>query len=226
MNQTIKKKMFFLVGIFFTGVIGILGNYLKTNYTKGGSLIIPTAKADIPEPCDCGAVPPCTYTVEQCTVYWCFPFGTAISTPEGDKEIQTLAAGDMVYGFDLKTGEKAAYPVTRTFKHGEDDADGVASPLLIIKHEKGILTVTDNHWIYRKNGREGEYANFDRAGMLQVGDKLTLENGEESAITAIEAGPKYDFVYNLEVETVHTYFASGIRVHNTGAGGCCGSSGK
>jgi len=132
----------------------------------------------------------------------------------------------MVYGFNITTGEKDVYPVTRTFKHGKDDADGVASPLLKITHEKAVLTVTDNHWIYRKNNREGDFANFDKAGMLQVGDRLTLENGEESLITAIEAGPEYDFVYNLEVENVHTYFADGIRVHNSGGGGCSGSSGK
>ena len=47
-----------------------------------------------------------------------------------------------------------------------------------------------------------------------MGDVLTLEDGSESVIEKIESGPEYDFVYNLTVEGVHTYFADGVRVHN------------
>lgn len=223
MIRNIRRKTLFFIGIFLTGLLGILNSYTRTNYSKSNSLIVPTANADVPSTCgSCG----CPWTESQCIVYYCFPAGTPISTPSGDREIQDLVIGDLVYGFDIETGERGEYPVTKTFKHGKDDADGVYSPLVNIAHEKGTLSVTENHWVYRRNGRVGEYANFDKAGSLQIGDALTIENGEESAITGIEKGPEYDFVYNLEVENVHTYFASGVRVHNSGAGGCSGSSGK
>lgn len=222
MIHNIKRKTLFFVGIFLTGLLGILNSYMRTNYSKSNSLVVPTANADVPSACSsCG----CPWTESECAVYYCFPVGTPISTPSGCKEIQDVAIGDVIYGFDIETGERGAYPVVKTFKHNKNDADSVYSPLIKITHEKGVLILTDNHLVYRRNGRIGNLANFDRAGMLQIGDMLTLEDGEEVAITAIEGGPEYDFVYNLEVENVHTYFADGVRVHNSGAGGCCGSSG-
>ncbi len=223
MVRIIRRKFLFIVGILITGLLGSINSYMRTNYSKSNSLIAPTANADIPPVCgSCG----CPWTESECTVYYCFPAGTAISTPSGDREIQDFVVGDVVYGFDIETGVKGEYPITKTFKHGKGDVDGVYSPLVNIIYEEGSLMVTENHWIYRRNGRVGEYANFDKAGTLQIGDKLTMEDGEEITITGIEKGPEYDFVYNLEVENAHTYFADGVRVHNSGAGGCCGSSGK
>lgn len=223
MTQIIKRKTLLLMSVILTGLLSFFGSYLRGYYSKEASLIVPTAKADVPSTCGwCG----CPWTDAQCTTWFsCFPYDTLIRTPTGDKEIQNLVEGDLVYGFNVETGEKGEYPVTKTFKHGKDDANTVYSPLLQITHEKGVLTLTDNHWVYRRNGRAGDYAHFDRAGMLQIGDVLTLENGEESVITQIENGPEYDFVYNLEVESVHTYFASGVRVHNTGGGGCSAGGG-
>jgi hypothetical protein len=223
-KRVLGRKLLFFIGVSLAGILGILGSYMRTNYSKNGSLIVPNAHADNTSTCGtCG----CPYTQSQCDTYWsCFPAGTPISTPSGDRAIQDLAVGDRVFGFDIKTGQTEEYPVTRTFKHGRDDTNTVYSPLIKITHAKGSLLVTDNHWIYRRNGRIGEYANFDRAGTLRVGDMLTTESGEEVAVTGIEPGPEYDFVYNLEVADVHTYFADSIRVHNSGPGGCCGSSGK
>jgi len=223
MVQRAKKRTLFWMGVFITSLVGLVSGYVRTNYSKDNSLI-PVAHADTTASDPSCAYP---YSMVQCDVYFglaCFPEGTMISTPDGKKEIQQIMAGEMVYGFDVSTGETGVYPVVQTLKHSKDDAGMVVSPLLIITHEEGVITVTDNHWMYRKNGREGDYANFDRAGMLQVGDVLTLEDGTESKITKIEKGPAYDFVYNLEVEKVHTYLADGVRVHNYGAGGagCCG----
>lgn len=226
MTRIIKKKTLFLLSVLFTGLVGLLGSYLRTNYSKADSLIVPAARADTPAPTcsSCG----CAYTEDQCNNYWtCFPIDTPISTPTGDKAIQDLSIGDLVHGFDIETGKIGEYPITKTFKHGRNDAGAVYSPLIRIVHTEGAFLVTDNHWIYRRNGRIGEYANFDRAGTLEVGDTLTTESGEETAITGIEKGPEYDVVYNLEVASVHTYLAGGVRVHNYGGpGGCCGSSGK
>jgi intein/homing endonuclease len=99
-------------------------------------------------------------------------------------------------------------------KHSWEEM-GAASPLIIITHEKGTLTLTTNHPVYKKGSisKEG-YQDFENAGMLKVGDYLTLESGEVSKITTITEGPQYDYVYNIEVDKVHTYNADGVRVHN------------
>lgn len=223
-----RKRTLFLIGIMLAGFLSLVGG-LRTGFLKSDSILVKTAHADTP--CGwCG----CPYTTAQCD-YWssntggCFPSGVFIDTPSGAKEIQDLIVGDTVYGYVTSTGEKVPSAVTAVMKHDWKEV-GERSPLLIISHEKGVLRVTANHWIYRKNDRQGEYADFDRAGMLKVGDMFTLANGEQSEILKIEDGPVYDFVYDIGVENVHTYFAEGVMVHNNsgdgdgdGDSGCCGS---
>lgn len=222
-----KKRTLLLIGMMLTSILSFVGG-VRGGFLKGDSLLVKTAHADIPPCSSCG----CTWTQAQCDAYFapggaCFPKGTMIDTPFGTKEIQDCVAGDIVYGYVAETGERVSSKVTATTRHAWEDVKE-RSPLLIITHEKGRLSATANHWIYRKNDRQGEYANFDRAGMLAVGDVLTMANGEESRITKIEDGPEYDFVYDISVEEVHTYFADGVMVHNLGDGGggdggCCGS---
>ena len=200
MIKRAQKRVLFLVGIMLTGLLGAAVNYVRTNYSKEDSSLFSSVHADIP------------------IVYGCFAENVMVSTPEGNKAIQTINIGDIVYGFDTVTGVTGEYPVTQTFKHNKDDEGYIYSPLLIISYEGGSITLTDNHWVYRKNDRDGDCANFDRAGMLTVGDTLTLEDGKEVKILSIEAGPEYESVYNLQVDGVHTYFADGVRVHNDGCG--------
>lgn len=222
MIYSIRKRILFFVGVFVTGLVGILSSHIRTQFSKNDSLIVSTAHADVNSAtCDLTR-----YTQAQCDNYYscdggCFPAGTPISTPSGNKEIQSLMIGDLVYGYDTETGNIVTAAITETMKHSWDEVHD-RSPLLIIAHGKGVITLTANHWVYRHNGRRGEYANFDRAGMLEVGDVMTMEDGKEVAITKIDKGPEYDFVYNLGVENVHTYFADGVRVHNSGDGGCSG----
>ncbi len=206
MIHRIGKKTFFFFGVIVASVTGFLGGVFRGHFSKSESLIapvtdyeslsvIPWARADGPP------------------VGGCFPAGSRVSTPVGDKPIESLVVGDLVYGFNVDTGERVVAPVVKTFQHTWDEVHD-RSPLLVFKHESGVFTVTKNHWVYRVNDRNDEYANFDRAGLFEVGDVLVLEDGTTSVITKIEQGPEYDFVYNLTVEGVHTYFADGVRVHN------------
>ena len=157
----------------------------------------------------------------------CFPAGTLVSTPNGLIAIETLQAGDLVYGFDIYTdpihlefsAELVAKPITQTFKHSWAEADEF-SRLLVIKHTAGILTITGNHEVlsFTKVGT-GPYAHFVRAEHLEVGDIIYNDQGQQVEVLEITPGNEYDYVYNFEVEDVHTYVASGIRVHNGGGGG-------
>lgn len=174
----------------------------------------------------------------------CFPAGTKINTPEGYRFIEDIKAGDLVYAFDLTSrepgmpdeqpGRTFVKQVTETFKHSFGDV-GYTSKLLNIEYHgiaphgivhTGTLIVTGNHYILTPSRQsEDVEAGFARADELEVGDKLWTEYGDEVRITSISDGDEYDFVYNFEVEDLHTYIASGIRVHN-GGGGKSGGGGK
>ena len=157
----------------------------------------------------------------------CFPAGTLVNTPSGYKVIETLGVGDFVYAFDLKSfepgeielpGKIAPKEVTQLFTHTFGEV-GYTSPLLVITHEKGELTVTGNHYILTPSKQSKETdEGFARADLLEVGDTIYTEYGEASLITSVEAGEEYDFVYNLEVADLHTYIAGKVRVHNGGGG--------
>ncbi len=210
MVSKIRRNFLFFTGVAVTGVASFVGNSFRGHFSKNESLVVPETDHELFH-----------------TVPWahadgpplggCFPAGCRVSTPVGDKPIESLSVGDQVYGFDVNTGTRTVASVVKTFRHAWEEVHE-RSPLLILTHAKGVCTITANHWVYRRNDRDGEYANFDRAGMLVVGDILTLEDGSESVIEKIESGPEYDFVYNLTVEGVHTYFADGVRVHNRNGG--------
>lgn len=48
MIQRAKKKTSFLLGILITGILGTIGGYVNSNYSKNSSLFVTIAKADIP----------------------------------------------------------------------------------------------------------------------------------------------------------------------------------
>jgi hypothetical protein len=210
MIQKAKKRTLFLVGLLFTGIIASIAGQLRSGYSKEESLFVSTASADV-----------ASYTGGQWTgdgcagcCDGCFPADTLVSTPEGQKKIQDIQEGETVYGFNAETGAVTVSTVTKTFKHSWEEV-GEASPLVVVAHEKGTLTLTTNHPVYKKGSisKEG-FQDFENAGNLKIGDVLTTESGDGVAIVNIMEGPQYDYIYNLEVGEVHTYNAGGIRVHN------------
>lgn len=42
----VKKRSLFLIGLLVSGISGVVVNYFTDNYSKDGSLILPTAHAD------------------------------------------------------------------------------------------------------------------------------------------------------------------------------------
>ncbi|MGE3966337.1 MAG: hypothetical protein AB7I09_19730, partial [Planctomycetota bacterium] len=47
----------------------------------------------------------------------CFPAGTLVATPAGDVPIEEIAAGCVVYGYDVETGQVVEREVVQVFRN-------------------------------------------------------------------------------------------------------------
>ncbi len=130
----------------------------------------------------------------------CFLAGTPIRMADGsEKPIESVVVGDSV---SSRAGESdptiRSGAVTQTFEH-------IVDGYLIID---GFLRVTPEHDVFA-NGQ------WMTAGELRVGDSLLgIDNGWKR-ISSIERRGERVAVYNLSVDTYHTYFAGGVYVHNS-----------
>lgn len=134
----------------------------------------------------------------------CFVGGTLIKTPAGDKPIEDIRVGDVI--------------ITRNTEndHNEKKAvvQGVSSHLVVgyISINK-TLNLTPEHVIYL-NGR------WQQASQARLGDDLLGVDGNVVKVSSIATVPEKNIrVYNILVGKYHTYFASGIYVHNAEKGG-------
>jgi len=143
----------------------------------------------------------------------CFPAGTKISTPEGDKNIETIREGDQVYNaIGVGTVLKARKRKTKELIN------------LRLSNNKQI-TVTPNHpfftdvgWTLARNCRdrclltpsdvfnlmpkENEVPGTVRVEGIEILESPSRERSTEST------------VYNLEVSGHPSYYAEGFLVHN------------
>jgi len=144
----------------------------------------------------------------------CFLAGTEISLVGGlGLPIEEIKVGDLVISYNEKTKKLEPSIVLKTFKHQ-------ASQYLVINQE---IKVTADHPFYIND-------QWLKAGQIKIGDKLLREDGQATIVSAIEIKTGDFFVYNLEVDKNHNYFAQGYLAHNKGecipvcAGKECGSS--
>ncbi len=142
----------------------------------------------------------------------CFPAGTGIATPRGERFIEELAAGDEVFSVD---------PEGRTVRSRVKTILVNKSPLLKIKTAGGFLLATEDHPIRVGKDR------FRPAGDLHPGEQITRWNEGRLAaerVRGIDYGLKEGLVFNLEVTGPHTFIAGGVVVHNKGGGSFRSSS--
>jgi hypothetical protein len=83
--------------------------------------------------------------------------------------------------------------------------------MLRIRHERGELHVTENHYLWRDGVEKIEAKDW------KVGDRLAHEEDGLSTIKEIISSPDIAFTYNLTIEPHHNYFADGVLVHNGGS---------
>lgn len=154
-----------------------------------------------------------TYTPRAGDVYsckyrsTCFPAGTKIHTPHGDKNIEDLKENQEVYGYDEDQNLEIC-KISQIFDEGKDP-----QPITKVTLEDGsTIRCTKSHPFLTENN---EYKFLID---LNIGDYLMTFNKKKLKIINIE-NDGFELVYNFEVEKYHNYIADKIFVHNRGGGG-------
>jgi hypothetical protein len=140
----------------------------------------------------------------------CFVAGTLVATPGGPRPIESLAAGDEVWAFDVNTMRRARRRVEALHRASAREVRSVRAGDLFVRG------VTPSHPVYAP--ARGAFVPLRE---LRVGDAVLGFDGEAATPRAVEGvdareRPAADVdVYNLTVEgPEHTYFADGLLVHN------------
>jgi predicted lipid-binding transport protein (Tim44 family) len=137
----------------------------------------------------------------------CFPAGTLVTTPGGDRPIETLAPGDLVVAIDdagraVQTRVQARY-------------ETVAARFTLTT-DTGRLVTTAEHPLRGTDGQFREAASFRPGDLLSTWHRGRLH---ATAVRTVESASDLVTVYNLRVGEPHTFVADGYVVHNKG-GGC------
>jgi RHS repeat-associated protein len=136
----------------------------------------------------------------------CFTAGTEIATAEGERPIEEVSAGDLVWARDEKSGEVALRRVVRTFRV-------VVSMLVVLTVGGEQIETTRDHplWVVGRGWVKGQE--------VRPGDLLLTKDGDTTPVDQVAYVEGSFPVYNFEVEGFHTYFVSRrqVFVHNKAA---------
>jgi hypothetical protein len=134
----------------------------------------------------------------------CFPAGTMIATPEGQRPIDEIREGDQVFAWDSQDRQLAVRKVLVTFTH-------FTKELVQITLDDGSRlesTVAHPFWVTGMG--------WKIAADLREGMRLFGINSQERSVHAVARRETLSTVYNFEVERDHNYFAghTPVLVHN------------
>lgn len=131
----------------------------------------------------------------------CFVAGTMVTTPDGQKPIESLKEGDRVMTYDFGEQELVESEVTEVQIHNGDD-------------EREVITLSTGR--YELIGTP-EHLVWDGETWLALGDTLVLFVPELGVLYPVQKQPtpKKAAVYNIHVSHPdHNYIANGFLVHN------------
>ncbi len=148
----------------------------------------------------------------------CFAAGTPVQTADGERPIEAVKEGDLVWSRDEITGAVQLEPVLKKF---ETPAQVVIDLVATRGATREHLRVTPGHRFWR------EGMGWRAAESLAPGDELRSSDGTVAALDAATSLGERTTVYNFEVQDFHTYFVghAGLWVHNGGPGDCPGATG-
>jgi filamentous hemagglutinin len=152
----------------------------------------------------------------------CFLAGTMVSTPDGDRPIESLQAGDAIWCVG-EDGRRVAGEITATLRavsHGYYRLNGstlVTGAHRFLAKQSGqnfgitlASTEFDRHGKYEQHAL-GEWIPLED---LALGQQLRTIDGDLVTVETVEFVDRGVRVFNLEVAPYHNYFANGILVHN------------
>ena len=126
------------------------------------------------------------------------------------KKIKDIEVGDLVKSWDFDEEKIVPSKVLKLWKHKNDKQ-------CYKLNDK--LTITGSHQVYTKTG-------YKDTKDIEVGDKLLCSDGRYKRVKSFKLYQlDVPYVHNLTVK-IDNYFADGVLVHNTGAGGTWGKAGK
>ncbi|WP_284294250.1 polymorphic toxin-type HINT domain-containing protein [Luteimicrobium album] len=140
----------------------------------------------------------------------CFTAGTLVATPDGDRAIETLQAGDTVYCYDQTTGTQTVETIEETFER-------TTTTLIHLTIDGHMITTTPEH-PFMVTG-----LGWIQAADLRVGDRLITAADPDVTVDTVgaETADESVAVYNLHVHAHHTYYIlageAAVLVHNMAA---------
>jgi RHS repeat-associated protein len=137
---------------------------------------------------------------------FCFPAGTLVATPDGERQIEDIREGDAVLSWDFDEQKVVTKKVTQVFARN-------ATRLLQIDFGDTALKTTGNHPFWVKD------SGWTLAEELSPGMKLLALDGTEREVIDVLAEEKVVPVFNFEVAGTNNYFAGDdpVLVHNQNA---------
>jgi hypothetical protein len=154
----------------------------------------------------------------------CFGAGTLVATEEGNRPIEELLIGDLVWSTNEKTGETALRPVISTFVNREAEVLDLALHRGPVLAERIEVTPAHRFWVPQHGWSRAD--RLAQAPLWSHAERLAQVSlwSEEATILASASSPKKALttVYNIEVEEFHTYYVgeSGVLVHNQNSTPC------
>tara|TARA_B110000495_G_C23013403_1_gene599709 strand:+ start:38 stop:556 length:519 start_codon:yes stop_codon:yes gene_type:complete len=160
----------------------------------------------------------------------CVLKGTLITLEDGEtKEIENLKVGEKLLSYSVEglenTQDKILIGKTRI-----NEFEGEFSYQLIKNIWKNTfkkyykinnkLRITEDHFVMCQRQRKDEYF-WIQVEDLMVGDLLFKSDGSFENIDDIEPIEEEKTVYNIQVNSIYSYFADGYLVHN---GSSCDST--
>ncbi|MDO7902973.1 polymorphic toxin-type HINT domain-containing protein [Pseudomonas sp. K13] len=150
----------------------------------------------------------------------CFAAGTLVATPEGDRAIETLKVGDIVWTKPEHGGEPFAAAITAT--HIRNDQPIYRLTLESTRADGQVKTetlfVTPSHPFYVPARHD-----FVPMGELRAGDLLQsladgAGNNTSSRVASIRLHKSVGETFNLSVDVGHTFYVGKLKtwVYNTG----------
>jgi hypothetical protein len=145
-----------------------------------------------------------------------------VSTPDGDRPIESLQAGDVIWCVG-ENGERIAGRITKTLKelsagyyrlNGSTLVTG-AHRFLVAESDPGSgITLASTQFQQHRRYEQHALGQWIPLEDIAPGQKLLTIDGGLVTVETMEFVDRGVRVYNLEVATHHNYFADGILVHN------------